>query len=104
MTRELSAANGFAGLVGSAIAGNDDLALAFDGENLHLSCGGGSMEYTLRFSNPDVSLGLTSSQSLITLGADEAHTLRPSLVEWAERLDGRARDRRKTRTAPSTKR
>lgn len=77
MTRELPAASRVVGLTASAIAGDDDLVIAFDGEELQLSRAGGSMEYWLRFFQPGRSSGYFITEP-ITLGADEAHMLRPS--------------------------
>ena len=77
VTHELPTASRVAGLAASAIAGNDDLALSFDGQAMRLSRAGGGLAYRVRFFQPGRRLWLFRDRA-ITLGADEAHRLVPT--------------------------
>ena len=77
MTHEMPTVSRMAGLTGSAISGNDDLAISFDGQEMQLSRASGEMQYRLRFFQPGRSSGYFVTEP-ITLGADEAHTLAPA--------------------------
>ena len=77
MTHEMPTVSRVAGLTGSTISGNDDLAISFDGQEMQLSRASGEMQYRLRFFQPGSSSGYFVTEP-ITLGADEAHTLAPA--------------------------
>lgn len=80
MTRERPTSSRMAGFMGSAITGNDDLAMSFDGQEMQLSRAGGSLEYRLWFQQPGASSGYFISEP-IALDANEAHLLHPT--SWA---------------------
>ena len=75
--RELPTASRVAGLSSSAISGNAELAITFDGQALELSRASGAMSYRLRFFQPGASTGYFVSEP-ITLGTDQAHRLTPA--------------------------
>lgn len=77
ITHEMPTVSRMAGLTGSTLSGNDDLAISFDGQEMHLSRAGGAVQYRLRFFQPGHSSGYFVTEP-ITLGADEAHTLIPA--------------------------
>ncbi len=77
LVRELPAASRIAGLSASAVTGNAELAMAFDGQALQLSRAGGTMTYRLRLVQPGAGAGYFVTEP-ITLAPDEAHRLTPA--------------------------
>jgi len=59
------------------LSGSEDLDTGFDGEKLVMSRAGGMLQYILKLHQTGGQYGVFASD-LITLGADEAHSLRPA--------------------------